>query len=727
MAGQVSPGIVLRERDLTNQVVVNSIANTAALVGTFQKGPIGVITSITSEKELVEVFGKPNNNNYEDWFVGSTFLSYGGQLLVVRVEDTSLKNAVNNFGTSSSFWRLYVQDNGEFPSSGLVKIDNEFLFYGWKNTQTDPTYPIAVGTEYLGVSPNSGRGALGTTATSHLSGATVTLWNYADSVTDTTIVESVDATETIFDLDSSAGFAANDYARIVDLVDGDTEIVKIVSVESGDQVVVLRAQLGTTALTGAPNYTFTKLIFSATADTTTLVSDYPRVSGATAPLIRSSSDFEANLGTYDFEFAARTAGTWGNSISVAWINSDAPSYSTATYYGAQKWSSLAAAPTGDGIHLLVLDANGSITGTAGSILESYLYASTSSTATNSEGETNYYINLINRKSKYVYASDPVTVDEDTVTLAGGVDNYQADPALYQASLERFADVESINVDFILAGGSITYGVSPGLSTKVKAIATIDIATSRKDCIAFVSPYRNFVNLSSTSAQKDAILDYFSLLPSTSYAVYDSGYKYVYDRFNDIYRYVPCCGDVAGLCVQTSINSEDWFSPAGISRGNLKNAVKLAYTPTKQDRDQLYLNRINPITSFPGQGVILFGDKTALSTPGAFDRINVRRLFLAIEKRIGAVAKNVLFELNDETTRSTFFSTVNSYMGEVQAKRGVTDYLVVCDETNNTPDVIDRNEFVAEIYVKPTRSINYITITFVATRTGVSFAEVVGQV
>jgi hypothetical protein len=548
MAGQVSPGIVLRERDLTNQVVVNSIANTAALVGTFEKGPIGVITSITSEKQLVEVFGKPNNNNYEDWFVGSTFLSYGGQLVVVRLDDSDLSNAVS----------------------------------------------------------------------------------------------------------------------------------------TGDDPV----------------------------------------------LIKSADDFDANQASYDFKFAARTPGTWGNAIKVEWITGavSANDYATATYNTGAKWSSLAAKPaTATDIHILVIDETGELTGTAGSVLESYFFASTTSTAVNSEGETNYYINLLNRKSKYVYAGLAVSGTDSGLSMGTGADSYSADLANFQSALDLFSDIENINIDFILAGGSITYGATPGDSTKTKALDAINIASSRKDCIAFVSPYRNFVNLSSTSAQKAAIITYFSLLPSTSYAVYDSGYKYIYDRWNDTYRYVPCCGDVAGLCVQTSVNAEDWFSPAGLNRGNLKNAVKLAYTPTKEDRDQLYINRINPITAFPGQGIVLFGDKTALATPSAFDRINVRRLFLAIQKRIGAVAKNVLFELNDETTRSTFFSVVNSYMGEVQAKRGVTDYLVVCDETNNTPDVIDRNEFVAEIYVKPTRSINYITITFVATRTGVSFAEVVGQV
>jgi hypothetical protein len=551
MAGQVSPGIVLRERDLTNQVVVNSIANTAALVGTFEKGPIGVITRVTSEKQLVETFGKPNNNNFEDWFVGSTFLSYGGQLLVVRIDDSNLANAVSE----------YDEEDG-------------------------------------------------------------------------------------------------------------------------------------------------------------------------APLIKSQQDFENNFNSFAFKFAAKTSGEWGNSIKVAWVDgslTDAQ-YASATYATNAEWSAIAAKPlSADDIHLLVIDESGAVSGVAGTILESYFFASKSSTAVSTEGETNFYINLINRKSKYIYAVNAVSAGSNSLSLSGGVDSYNADLSNYESAFSLFNSVESVNVDFILAGGSITYGVTPGDSTKTKALTAINIANSRKDCIAFVSPYRNFVSLSSAADQKDAILAYFSLLPSTSYAVYDSGYKYIYDRYNDTYRFIPCCGDVAGLCVQTSINSEDWFSPAGLNRGNLRNAIKLAYTPSREDRDQLYLNRINPITAFPGQGIVLFGDKTALATPSAFDRINVRRLFLAIERRIGEVAKNVLFELNDETTRSTFFSTVNSYMGEVQAKRGVTDYLVVCDETNNTPDVIDRNEFVAEVYVKPTRSINYITITFVATRTGVSFAEVVGRV
>jgi hypothetical protein len=552
MAGQVSPGIVLRERDLTNSVAVATQANTAAIVGAFEKGPVGVITSITTERQLLDTFGKPNANNFEDWYVAATFLSYGGQLQVVRVADTALKNAVTNYDTEES----------------------------------------------------------------------------------------------------------------------------------------------------------------------------------NAPLITSYADFEAQQGTTTYKFAARTAGTWGNGLKVSVIDGSvtALAYSTATYHGTAKWSTLAPRPANsDTCHVAVIDEGGSITGTPGTLLETFLYVSRLTTAVNSEGETNYYPNVVNRRSRYVYADELVTAGEVELSLDGGVDSYQVGTSSIETALEQFNDVENINIDFILAGGSITYGGTPGDATKTKALKAISIAANRKDCIAFVSPYRSFVNLTDTAAQKQAIIDYFSNMTSTSYAVFDSGYKYIYDRYNDVYRYIPCCGDVAGLCVQTSVTLEDWFSPAGLQRGNLRNAVKLAYTPTKTDRDELYQNRINPITAFPGQGIVLFGDKTALSTPSAFDRINVRRLFLAIQRRVASVARNVLFELNDTTTRNSFFTTVNAYMAEVQAKRGVTDYLVVCDETNNTPEVIDRNEFVAEIYVKPARSINYVTITFVATKTGVSFEEVTGQV
>ena len=278
------------------------------------------------------------------------------------------------------------------------------------------------------------------------------------------------------------------------------------------------------------------------------------------------------------------------------------------------------------------------------------------------------------------------------------------------------------------GGSMTSEAD----TLVKAGAVAAVANTRKDCIAFVSPWTGTqVAYSGGSALTPALqlsktLEFFESIGSSSYVVKDSGIKYTYDRFNDKYRYIGCNGDIAGLCVSTSTIGDDWISPAGTARGGLQNVVKLAFNPNKAQRDDLYTSAINPVVAFPGAGPILFGDKTALASPSAFDRINVRRLFLKIEKRARALAEGVLFEQNDTITRSSFNAALSGYLSEIQARRGVTDYLVVCDDTNNTAEIIDRNEFVAEIYVKPTRSINYVTVTVTATKTGVSFAEVVGR-
>lgn len=409
----------------------------------------------------------------------------------------------------------------------------------------------------------------------------------------------------------------------------------------------------------------------------------------------------------------------------------------------------------DEVHVAVIDVTGEDSGAANTIVERFTYLSKLSDGKSAEGASTYYRSVINDQSEYIYTGTHPTASINPSTAGAGEAWGQASTALTSGDMfalaadfsddlefgtddysynnsevgdayDLFLDTEESVVDFVLMGGSM----ATETDTKAKASKVISIAVSRKDCIAFVSPHKgNQIGTSgalSTTQQKQNTINFFNGLTSTSYAVFDSGYKYFYDRFNDKYRYLACNGDVAGLCVATSATLDDWYSPAGVNRGSLRNAVRLAYNPNKADRDELYQARINPIVSFPGSGVTLFGDKTALASPSAFDRINVRRLFLNVEKRVENLAKQVLFEQNDVTTRSSFSAAVNSYMNEIQARRGVTDYLVVCDETNNTPEVIDRNEFVAEIFIKPTRSINYITITFTATRTGVAFSEVVGR-
>ena len=303
------------------------------------------------------------------------------------------------------------------------------------------------------------------------------------------------------------------------------------------------------------------------------------------------------------------------------------------------------------------------------------------------------------------------------SLSGGANGSTVTDGQLKTAYEKFQDADTVDVGLIIAGPS-------GSVTHVDNLITI--AENRKDAIVFASPQRSdVVNISNSNTQKDNVVDFFSTVRSSSYVVFDSGYKYCYDRYNDVYRFVPLNGDIAGLAARTDIIADSWYSPAGFNRGVIRGAAKLAFNPTKSQRDEIYPKRINPVATFPGQGTVLFGDKTGLSSPSAFDRINVRRLFITLEKAISTASKFQLFEFNDEFTRANFRNIVEPFLREVQGRRGITDFLVVCDETNNTGEVIDRNEFVAEIFVKPARSINFITLQFVATRTGVSFEEVAG--
>ena len=312
----------------------------------------------------------------------------------------------------------------------------------------------------------------------------------------------------------------------------------------------------------------------------------------------------------------------------------------------------------------------------------------------------------------------------TYSLASGTDDYVATNAEIATAYEKFNDAENVDLSLLLCGPSQTGADATG---DTKATAGMDIATARKDCVAFISPARaDVVGVANAVTQTQNVVGFADGLPSTSYAVIDSGYKYMYDRYNDVYRFVPLNGDIAGACARTDSIADAWFSPGGFTRGQIRGAVKLAYNPNQAQRDELYKSRVNPIVSFPGQGTVLFGDKTAQSKPSAFDRINVRRLFIVLEKAISTAAKFQMFEFNDEFTRAQFRNLVEPFLRDVQGRRGLTDFSVVCDDTNNTGDVIDRNEFRADIFVKPARSINFIQLNFVATRSGVAFSEVTGS-
>ena len=395
----------------------------------------------------------------------------------------------------------------------------------------------------------------------------------------------------------------------------------------------------------------------------------------------------------------------------------------------------AAGGSGDEMHVIVVDEDGQFSsGVANTVLEKFAFVSKASDAKFGDGSTNYYANVLNQRSKYVWwtahaagssnwgtAAAGTTYDAGNVmrnpvyrSLGGGADGTITAAAINTA-YGFFANPDAVDVSLIVSG--------PGDATV--AASLISLAETRKDCLVFLSPTKASV-VDNLGSESSAVITYRDTLTSSSYAVIDSGYKYQFDKYNDVYRWVPLNGDIAGTCARTDVDRDPWFSPGGFNRGVIKNVIKLSWNPTKAERDNLYVKGINPVVSFQGEGTILFGDKTMLSRPSVFDRINVRRLFIVLEKSIARAARTSLFEFNDQFTRAQFVNLVEPFLRDVQGRRGITDYRVVCDETNNTANVIDSNQFVGDIYIKPARSINFIQLNFVAVRTGVSFQEVVGR-
>lgn len=456
-------------------------------------------------------------------------------------------------------------------------------------------------------------------------------------------------------------------------------------------------------------------------------------------LIQNDDDYESNhsTGANTFlEFAARFPGSLGNSLRVELA--DANTYTGWTFAGAftdaPATSDFVSAQGGsnDELHIIVLDEDGKFTGTANTILEKFAFVSKASDAKNSDGSTNFYRDAINNRSRLIrWLSHPVsgtnwgntassTTFANTTTLVARSLTGGADGTITTAnvitSYSQVANPDSIDISLIISGPA----------NQVVANHLIDnIAEVRKDCVVFLSPEEDAV-IDNFGSEATDIITYRNTLSSSSYAVMDTGWKYQYDKYNDVYHYIPLNADIAGLCARTDLERDPWFSPGGLNRGAIKNVVKLAYNPTKADRDTLYLKGVNPVVAFQGEGTILFGDKTMLSRPSVFDRINVRRLFIVLEKTIARAARSSLFEFNDQFTRAQFVALVEPFLRDVQGRRGINDFRVVCDETNNTPEIIDRNEFVGDIYIKPARSINFIQLNFVAVRTGVSFEEIVGQ-
>ena len=728
MPFQLSPGVAVVEKDFTS-IVPAVASSTGAFAGTFQWGPVLSPVTINSENNLVQRFGKPVDANAQSFFTAANFLNYTNNMLVTRVDTENHRNAVST--TSGSITTASISNAGS-GYRGLPAV-----------TITAPD--IA--------------GGLQATATATLSGGTVTAATVANGGTGYST-----ATITFSAPQVSGGTTATGTATIVSGV-----ITGIVVVSAGSGYTTAPtftiasasgtgATAGTVTITGS---TITSIVmgFRGTGYTTvpTITVGTPAStggSGTTATvtttitvggvLIKNIDDYQANW--IDGEgvvgqFAAKYPGTLGNSVTVSTCDSSA-TFATWTYAAsfdsAPGTSSYAASVSGvnDEMHIIVIDNDGRWTGTPGSILEKFAYVSKASDGTKSDGTNNYYKDVINSRSQYLWWTDHhgsgtnwgtiaanktfAQVGVATLPLAGGVDDLTATDGQLMIGWNLYADDQAYDISLLPIGKA-----SPTVANYV-----IALVETRKDCIAFISPEDKTTGEILISGPGQAsvttdIIAYRNMLTSSSYAVLDSGYKYQYDRYNDKYRYVPFNGDVAGLCARTDYTNDPWFSPGGLNRGQIKNCLKTATQLPKTDRDNLYKAGINPCVMFPGEGTILFGDKTLLSKPSAFDRINVRRLFIVLEKAIATAAKYQLFEFNDGFTRAQFKNLVEPFLRDVQGRRGITDFVVKCDDSNNTGEVIDRNEFVADIFIKPARSINFITLNFVAARSGINFSEIGG--
>ncbi len=725
---QLSPGVLVREVDLTVGRADNVLDNIGAIAGPFPIGPVNDPIDITTEQDLINVFGKPISTDaqYEYWMSAASYLSYGGVLKVTRAAGSTLANA--NAGSNAA----------NATMTGAARIDN-YDDYTNNHQDTDNSFTYAA--------KNSGTWADGLKVCfiDDAADQTVTL---SAIPTGTTVGQGVSVSVPNNTVIPGTGTTSAFSGHIKGIVTGIDAGTKKIDVKLTSRVATDGTE---TAIDYAEGTVYASLTTGTGFNTLQVISSAGAQVGSDATI----------------------------SASVDWYNQQTLGLTNSTIY----WKQIAPKPTsnvyvtdrqgkGDGLHVVVVDDKGTISGIKGNLLEKHISISKAKDAVSSVNAPQkiWYNQFLADYSSNIYAGKNPSAAADsywgttplatgfssgytavttgagvwgqdaqgvtfsalgnvTYTFAGGVDysatgGMKADLADQITAYNKFNNKDETAVDFLIMGP----GCDTQAESQAKANSIISIANLRKDCVATVGPHRSdIVGLTNTDTQTDNLVKYFSPLASSSYAVFDSGYKYTYDRFNNKFRYIPTNGDVAGLMCRTGINSYPWFSPAGQQRGIINNAIKLAYNPSKAQRDQLYPQRINSVITQPGIGTLLFGDKTGLGYASAFDRINVRRLFLTVEQALEKAAEAQLFELNDELTRANFKNIVEPYLRDIQAKRGIYGFLVICDTTNNTPDVIDNNEFRADIFLKPAKSINYVTLTFVATRTGVSFEEVAGRV
>lgn len=756
---QVSPGINISEIDLTT--VIPAVSSTVgAIGGVFRWGPVGKYLLIDSENTLAARYGKPTDFNAETWFTAANFLSYANALYVSRAADTTaVFNAVAN--------------------SGVVTVANEVV----KNDDDYTTKTFNVATHFVAKYPGALGNSLKVSAVfnanqyqSTIDATAISTVNYSinTGASSMTIVcgdgSTADASDLLAANTIHAALSVGDYVLVGNSTIG-TQYLKVKTIGAVTQNTSAVSKQVTATINATANSTTLITLSSGNTsgfnagDTVTAASNtgvvntnislsISSVVNSTAFVTNAAAIIASGVTTLtltDVDGAAQTSfftvtftdtyklGTAfsGSTVNRYWeyFNQVDTAPGQSDFVNAQ--GNTAAQ---DEVHIIVADEGGQITGNPGQVLEVFQNLSRATDAKKTGvATTNYWKNVINDFSQYIWgASDTTGAVSNTALnitsatgnapvsfrMAGGTDGDAENTAAPQIILDAynlFRDKESTDVSLIMAGKS-----RGGLNGELIPNYIIDnIATTRKDCIVFVSPeYSDVVNnVVDPSADVTTFRD---SLRSTSFAVLDSGYKYQYDKYNDIYRWIPLNGDIAGVCARTDQTNDPWYSPAGYNRGQIKNVVKLAFNPNQAERDVLYKKGVNPVVTFPGQGTILYGDKTLQAKPSAFDRINVRRLFIVLEKAVAAASKFSLFEFNDEFTRAQFKNLVEPYLRDVQGRNGIYDYRVVCDETNNTPEVIDSQRFVGDIYIKPARSINYIQLNFVAVRSGVEFSEVVGQ-
>jgi hypothetical protein len=737
MAFLVSPGVQVREIDLTNVIPAVS-TSIGAIAGPFEKGPVSSVTTISSEEELVSLFGKPNSSNFEFWFTAANFLQYSDALRIVRAE-----SGILNAGANSG---ILIRDDDHYEASFA---DGSGSHGEWA-ARSAGTHGNSIGVDICGgkraftqplgtLNLVNGAGAVGdltiTVDDQDASNAAIIVGDIISFQTNNSITAVVNGAITVatknLTVDANSGTAAVGQRVIGAGISDGGEVVKIATVTSQTALILDKP------ITVADDVA---LAFMTDANVESKNQEYEVTSISSETLTIRLLDDPSGAGL-------QTVIPDNSYITRRWRFSDLFDSPP----GTSAWSTANGRGEEDELHVAVYDKTGDITGydvdVAGNrksaVVEIFAAMSKNTKAKSPQGDNNYYPDVIFRKSQFIYWTDHISTGTNwgtdvatgtdytlvsgviVDTLTGGTDDYSVTAGEIELAYDKFNDAENLDVNLVLGGpSSAVADTVAGMDTHVTMITAL--CEDRRDCVGFASPYRSAtVGGTSNVTMTKSVKDGFDTCPVSSYMVFDSGYKYMYDKYNDVYRYVPLNGDTAGLCANTDTVADPWFSPAGYSRGNIRGAIKLSYNPQKADRDILYKARINPVVNFPGQGVVLFGDRTAQTKPSAFDRISVRRLFLVLEKAIATAAKFQLFEFNDEFTRAQFKNQVEPFLRDVQGRRGITDFTVKCDATNNTGEVIDRNEFVGDIYIKPARSINFISLNFIAVRTGVSFSEVGG--